>query len=77
LIASISSPPPGAWQKAFDAAIAAGVKPEVAREVASAATDRCYDPHPPQTPEEWHARKAECDAAIDGYRRTGRYQRKV
>jgi len=77
LIASISGPPPGAWQKAFDAAVAGGVKPEVAREVASAATDRCYDPHPPQTPEEWHKRKAECDADIAEYRRTGHFQRKA
>jgi hypothetical protein len=77
LIASISGPPPGAWQKAFDAAVAAGVKPEVANKVASAATDRNYDPNPPQTPEEWHRRKAECDADIAEYRRTGRYQRKA
>jgi hypothetical protein len=77
LIASISGPPAGAWQKAFDAAVAAGVKPEVANKVASAATDRNYDPNPPQTPEEWHRRKAECDADIAEYRRTGRYQRKA
>jgi hypothetical protein len=77
LIASISGPPPDAWQRAFDAAVAAGVPPDAAGNVASAATDRNYDPHPPQTPEEWHKRKAECDADIAEYRRTGRFQRKV
>ena len=77
LIASLSGPPPDAWQRAFNAAVAAGVPPDKAGNVASAATDPCWDPHPPQTPEEWHKRKAECDADIAEYRRTGRFQRKV
>ena len=76
LIASISGPPPGAWQKAYDAAVAAGMPPDHAGKVASAATDRSYDPNPPQTPAEWHIRKAECDEAMADYRRTGRYERK-
>jgi transposase-like protein len=77
LIASISGPPPDAWQKAFDAAVAAGVPLDAAGNVASAATDRNYDPHPPQTPEEWHARKRSCEAAIADYQRTGHYERKA
>jgi hypothetical protein len=76
LIASISGPPPGAWEKARDAAIAAGADPKTAGNIASAATDRCYDPHPPQTPEEWHARKRSCDEAMSVYHRTGHYERK-
>jgi hypothetical protein len=74
LIASISGPPPDAWQRAFDAAVAAGVPPDAAGNVASAATDRNYDPNPPQTAEDWHARKRSCDAAIADYRRTGHYE---
>jgi hypothetical protein len=76
LIASLTGPPPDAWQRAFDSAVAAGVPPDKAGNVASAATDRNYDPHPPQTPGEWHARKKSVAAAIDGYRRTGHYERK-
>ena len=76
LIANLSGPPPDAWQRAFDAAVAAGVPPDAAGNVASAATDRNYDPNPPQTPEEWHTRKRSCDAAIADYRRTGHYERK-
>ena len=77
LIASISGPPPDAWQKAFDAAVAAGVPPDAAGNVASAATDRNFDPHPAQTPEEWHARKRSGEAAIADYQRTGHYERKA
>ena len=77
LVANLSGPPHDAWQRAFDAAVAAGVSPEVAREVASAATDKNYDPHPPQTPEEWHIRKREIDEAHDRWRATGHYERKA
>jgi hypothetical protein len=48
LIAACSAPPPDAWQRAYNAAIAAGVDPWDANNVASAATDPSYDPaHPP------------------------------
>jgi hypothetical protein len=77
LIAYLSGPPADAWQRAFDAAVAAGVSPEVAHKVASAATDKNYDPHPPQTAEEWHVRKKEVDEAMADYRRTGHFARKA
>ena len=48
LIAACSAPPPDAWQRAYNAAIAAGVDPWDANHVASAATAPSYDPaHPP------------------------------
>ena len=77
LIANLSGPPHDAWQRAFDAAVAAGVSPEVAHDVASAATDKNYDPHPPQTSEEWHIRKREIDEAHARWRATGHYERKA
>jgi hypothetical protein len=77
LVANLSGPPPDAWQRAYDAAVAAGVPPDAAGKVASAATDNNYDPNPPQTPEEWHARKREIDEAHARWRATGRYQRKA
>ena len=77
LVASLSGPPHDAWQRAFDAAVAAGVSPDHAGNVASAATDRNYDPNPPQTPEEWHIRRREVDEAHARWRATGHYERKA
>ena len=47
LVASISAPPAGAWQKAYDAGIAAGMDEWDAHNVAEAATNPAYDPEKP------------------------------
>jgi hypothetical protein len=48
LIAACSAPPADAWQRAYAAAVAAGVDPWNAHNVASAATDPNYDPAKPR-----------------------------
>jgi hypothetical protein len=48
LVARLSGPPAGAWQHAFDAAVAAGMDDWAAHNLAEAATNPTYDPaHPP------------------------------
>jgi hypothetical protein len=47
LVASISGPPAGAWQRAYDAAVAAGMDEWAAHNLAEAATNPTYDPAKP------------------------------
>jgi len=47
LIASMTCAPHDAWQRAYDASIAAGASPAVANAAATAATDPNYDPASP------------------------------
>jgi hypothetical protein len=44
LVARLSGPPPGAWQHAFDAAVAAGLDESAAHTLADAATSKTFDP---------------------------------
>jgi hypothetical protein len=44
LVASISGPDAGAWQRAYDAAVAAGMDEWSAHNLADAATNPAYDP---------------------------------
>jgi hypothetical protein len=48
LVARLSGPPAGAWQKAFDVAIAAGMDDWAAHALADAATDPTFDPAKPR-----------------------------
>jgi hypothetical protein len=47
LIAACSAPPPDAWQRAYDVAVATGMDPWDAHNLADAATNPNYDPAKP------------------------------